>query len=115
MIYLLKRTGPTVIALITIANDDEIPSGFEVITEAQYDQAQSALDKDEYLLYDDQTGVFTANNELANEAEAIDNKLALRSRLRKLSIELDLAARMVEDTTALQSEFAALKADYEAL
>lgn len=39
----------------------------------------------------------------------------LRLQLKQLSIELDLQARLAEDTTATQAEFDALKLAYEAL
>ncbi|QQV91597.1 hypothetical protein Peternella1_61 [Winogradskyella phage Peternella_1] len=53
-----------------------------------------------------------AKREVINE---LSESESMRLQLKQLSIELDLQARLSEDTTTTQAEFDALKLQYEAL
>ena len=58
------------------------------------------------------------NSETASTAETnykATKKNLLRKQLLELSNEIDLAAKMEESTTTLDTEFSTLKAEYDAI
>ncbi len=112
--YGIKHSSGTIIAISEFVNDT-VPVGFTEITKAKYDDFTAKFNNNPFSTYDD------VNNALIQDSSKLANfntfytKTELRETLMKLSNELDLQARMSEDTTATQAEFNTVKAQYDAL
>lgn len=111
MKYLLKHSNGSVIGLIAIDDTVATPQGFEVITEQEYTQGLLAFKGEQFLLWDDQSRVFSQNSTLNNSYSSTVEKQSQLEQLRALSVDINLYDKLADTTTrdALQADFDALK------
>lgn len=113
MKYGIQHDNGKVISINKFA-DDIVPGTHTEITEAKYNSFINTIKDAGLNVNFDPVKLSLTVDQVAVDAENEARETAeLRSRLREMSIELDLAARMGEDTTDLAAEFDTLKADYQ--
>lgn len=93
--------------------DDTVPIDFQEITENQYDVYLAKLSP--YSFWDESKNDIVVDTIALDEANLNSTKFKLLDRLRLLSIEIDLTVRMVNDPKDLETNFANVKAQYDAL
>lgn len=93
--------------------DDTLPAEFQEISEAEYNEYTSKLNPfSEWNATANDIQTNTVKEAQVNQSIA---EFELINKLRNLSIEIDLTIRMGNDSTALETEFASVKAQYDTL
>lgn len=110
MKYGIKHDNGEIQAISRFSEDLSV--GFELITKEQYDSFIETVLNNAFVTYNPvKKSVevdLSAQSDFVNEQE----KLGIKSKLRDLSIEIDLLSKMSEDTSAKQAEFDNLLIEY---
>ncbi|MGC1471559.1 MAG: hypothetical protein WA775_03110 [Psychroserpens sp.] len=114
MKYGIKHKSGEIQAISRFSNN-VVPESFTEITVEKYNEFINDISINPISTYDE------ANNEIIKDDAAYATSLRaksksdLRLKLKALSVELDLKARLEEDVTNDLNNFSAIKAQYEAL
>lgn len=112
--YGIRHNNGKVIA-ITEFLDGKVAEGFTEITQQNYIDFTASISANPFSTYDAELKQIVPNVALGLAAMTAKARDAYRRRLRDLSAEIDLMARMGEDATGRQAEFDQIKQDYQAL
>jgi len=115
MKYGIKHIGGIIEAIsrFDIEDEEKIPDDFTEITEGYYEEFIGITGEYSQVTYNEETGQLAVDADAEygdNEAKELLKK---RDELRRLSIELDLMARLGEVTEEAQIEFDELKRIYQ--
>ena len=106
--YGIKTDHDTFVLDIGYFNNSDVPKDYLEISEYQYFQFIDIVKP--YSKFDGTTLTIDPQDEI-DYLQGV-NIAKLRDQLKDLSIEIDLAGRMNEDATTLQTEFDNLKTQY---
>lgn len=104
-----------VIEAISQFRDNIVPVGFVELTKALYEGFLDKMAVNPFYTFDEPNMNIVQNISALAAAQNADLKAKKRSELLTISNELALQSRMGEDTTATQTAFNDLKAEYNAL
>lgn len=114
MKYGIKQNNGKIKAISRFAND-KIPAGFEEISHAEYEEFLIAVEANPFSNFNPKSKKIKGDNQALVNLKKKLAKTEVRQKLRQLSIELDLKARLNEDSTSTQAEFDELKAQYDGM
>jgi hypothetical protein len=110
MKYGIKHINGKVNALSQFESD--LPAGFIEITKPKYDEFLGILETKTFVSYDNKNNTMNVDGSAEDQLAADLSKLNIRERLKVMSVELDLKARLQEDATDLQADFDGLAVEY---
>ena len=112
--YGIRHVDGKIIA-ITEFLEGKVLEGFVEITKADYERFLTALRANPYSTYNAETNELIPDSGKLIQAQIAKERDKLRKNMRELSVEIELMVKLTEDTTDRQSEFDALKVQYDSL
>lgn len=104
-----------IINAISVFPDGVLEEGFVEITQEDYDNFLAVLSAHPLSYYNSELNVLEYSAAAETEANRLKSLRIVREKLLKVSNEIGLSGRLLEETTEMQSQFDQLKVDYDAL